>query len=59
MVLARFLPRDERFFDYFQDAAKNAQDPDLKDFAQKTLPTLEQHHQMAKDMESSVKQEQP
>src|SRR4051794_22226930 len=24
MVLARFLPRDERFFDYFRDAAKNA-----------------------------------
>jgi len=24
MVLARFLPRDERFFDYFQNAAKNA-----------------------------------
>jgi predicted phosphate transport protein (TIGR00153 family) len=24
MVLARFLPRDERFFDYFRDAAQNA-----------------------------------
>jgi predicted phosphate transport protein (TIGR00153 family) len=24
MVLARFLPRDERFFDYFKDAANNA-----------------------------------
>lgn len=24
MVLARFLPRDERFFDYFQEAARNA-----------------------------------
>ncbi len=24
MVLARFLPRDERFFDYFQQAASNA-----------------------------------
>ena len=24
MVMARFLPRDERFFDYFRDAATNA-----------------------------------
>ena len=24
MVLARFLPQDERFFDYFQKAAENA-----------------------------------
>lgn len=26
MVLARFLPRDERFFDYFHDAVSNALD---------------------------------
>lgn len=26
MVLARFLPRDERFFDYFQDAVINARE---------------------------------
>ena len=26
MVLARFLPRDERFFDYFQDAVTNARE---------------------------------
>ncbi len=24
MVLARFLPQDERFFDYFHDAVSNA-----------------------------------
>ena len=43
----------------FQDAAKNAQDQDLKSFAQNTLPTLQQHEQMAEQMESSVKQAQP
>lgn len=37
MVLARFLPRDERFFDYFRDAAKNAADA-----AQLLLAILEQ-----------------
>ena len=43
----------------FQDAAKNCQDNDLKNFAQKTLPTLQQHEQLAQQMESSVKQQEP
>jgi putative membrane protein len=43
----------------FQDAAKDAQDADVKAFAQKTLPTLQQHEQLAEQMESSVKQQQP
>jgi putative membrane protein len=43
----------------FQGAAKNAQDPDLKSFAQSTLPVLEQHSQLAQQMESAVKQQEP
>jgi putative membrane protein len=43
----------------FQSAAKDAQDPELKAFAEKTLPTLEHHTQMAEQMESSLKQAEP
>ena len=43
----------------FETAAKDCQDPDLKAFAQKTLPILQQHEQMAEQMESSVKQQEP
>jgi len=43
----------------FQDAVKDAQDPELKAFAQKTLPIIEHHTQMAEQMESSVKQAEP
>jgi len=43
----------------FQDAVKDVQDPDLKAFAQKTLPIIEHHTQMAEQMESSVKQAEP
>jgi len=43
----------------FQAAAKNAEDPEIKAFAEKTLPILEHHTQMAEQMESSVKQLEP
>ena len=43
----------------FQEAAKNAEDADLKNFAATTLPTLQEHEKMAEQMESSVKQVQP
>jgi predicted phosphate transport protein (TIGR00153 family) len=39
MVLARFLPRDERFFDYFRDAANNAAE------AAKLLIDLFEHYE--------------
>jgi putative membrane protein len=41
----------------FQDASKNLQDPDLRAFAAKTLPTLEQHYSAAKQMQAAVKNE--
>src|SRR5689334_1615636 len=38
----------------FQDAAQNLTDPDLKAFAQKTLPTLQEHLQMIQQIEPQV-----
>ena len=43
----------------FRSIAKSAKDPDLKAFASSTLPTLEQHLQMAKTTESAVKKRKP
>ena len=39
----------------FRSMSKSAKDADLKAFAASTLPTLEQHLQMAKTTESAVK----
>ena len=38
----------------FREASKEAKDPDVKAFAAKTLPTLEAHLRMAKDVASEV-----
>jgi putative membrane protein len=38
----------------FKDAAAKASDPDVKAFAQKTLPTLQHHLDMAKQMNAAV-----
>lgn len=41
----------------FQKAANDATDPDLKAFAANTLPTLQEHLQMAENTEAAVKGE--
>jgi len=41
----------------FEDAAKDLKDPELKAFASKTLPTLQEHLRMAQEMETAVKNE--
>lgn len=38
----------------FEDASKNAADPDLKNFASKTLPALQQHQEHAKELRDSL-----
>jgi len=38
----------------FEEASKNAEDADLKAWAAKTLPTLQEHLTMAKDTESKL-----
>jgi len=38
----------------FEKAAKNAKDPDIKAFAQKTLPALQSHLDMAKALQAKV-----
>ena len=39
----------------FEKAARTLNDPDLKAWAEQTLPVLQQHLQMAQDMEATVK----
>jgi len=41
----------------FRSEARSASDPQVKDFAASTLPTIEQHLQMAQSTESAVKNE--
>ena len=38
----------------FQDKAKNAKDADVKSWAGQTLPTLQEHQQMAKDVANQI-----
>lgn len=39
----------------FQKESQKAKDPEVKAWAEKTLPTLQHHLEMAKDMDKSVK----
>jgi putative membrane protein len=39
----------------FQDAAKDLSDPDLRTFAKSTLPILEEHLRMARDLEGAIR----
>jgi len=41
----------------FESASKDITDPDLRAWVEKTLPTLQQHLQMAQDMENTIKSE--
>ncbi|HWZ48908.1 MAG TPA: DUF4142 domain-containing protein, partial [Herbaspirillum sp.] len=38
----------------FRDAAANANDPDVKQFAAQTLPTLQHHLEMAKRLKTAT-----
>lgn len=39
----------------FKQASTEARNAQLKEFASKTLPTLEEHHKMAKDLQDQIK----
>jgi putative membrane protein len=45
----------DRSVDLFRDTQKDTKDPDIKAFIDKTLPVLQKHHQMAKTVHASVK----
>jgi putative membrane protein len=41
----------------FEDAAKNAEDPELRRYAEKNLPVIERHLEMARQISSSLRKE--
>jgi putative membrane protein len=45
----------EKAIKLFDKEAKNGKDSDLKQYAQQTLPTLQQHLQMSKDLEQKTR----
>jgi putative membrane protein len=53
--MADMVEDHEKDVKEFEKASKDAQDPDLKAWAAKTLPTLQHHLQMAKDTKGKVK----
>ena len=55
-LIARLAPT-EKDVKEFQSEAKSAKDPEVKNFAQSTLPTLEEHLKMAKQAEAAAKGE--
>jgi len=52
--MKEMLDDHERDVEKFREAAKEAKDPDVKSFAAKTLPTLEAHLRMAKEVANEV-----
>lgn len=53
--MAQMVKDHEEAVKLHQDAAKNAADKELKAAAEKSLPDVEKHLQMAKDIQSSLK----
>lgn len=41
--------------DLFEKTSRNSKDPELQAFASKMLPKLQQHHQQAKSLEKTIK----
>ena len=57
--MKRMVRDHEKDVKEFQREAKNASDADVQSFANKTLPTLQEHLKMAQDVDSNIKGEAP
>jgi putative membrane protein len=57
--MSRMVKDHKKDIKEFQKAANDARDPDIKNFAATTLPTLQEHLQMAENTEASVKGTNP
>ena len=56
--MKEMVDEHQRDVDSFEKASKDAKDPALKSFADRTLPTLREHLASAKDIQSRVKEHQ-
>jgi len=50
----RMVKDHDKVVSMFEDAAEKASDPDIRDFAMKTLPTLKDHQETAKELRDSL-----
>jgi putative membrane protein len=53
--MAQMVKDHEGAVKAFEDTSKNAKDPDLKNWATQTLPTIQDHLKMAKDINAKLK----
>ncbi len=52
--IAQIAADHSRVVSWFEDAAEDAEDPDIKSFATKNLSKLKQHHELAKELRDSL-----
>ncbi len=54
--MAAMVDDHKKDVEQFREAAKDAKDPDVKNFAAANLPILEEHHRMAQSIQAKVKE---
>ena len=54
LVQCKMVKDHEKDVKEFESASQKAQDPDLKAFAAKTLPVLQEHLRLAESVQSTV-----
>lgn len=55
MYMSHMVDDHDKDVSEFEKASQSAQDPDVKAWAAKTLPTLKEHQKMAKDVKGKLK----